>query len=92
VFFAWVLVGLASLWPVSQLVEGTFPALTVVWLLVPLAALAMPQPQGFLFAEAYAFVGIGLIGGWAAARTRSIWPGLLAAVALNTVLTAVAMW
>jgi membrane protease YdiL (CAAX protease family) len=216
VFFAWVLAGLASLWPVSQLVDGAFPVFTVLWLAVPLiavarghdaarvgfravppgelaevtgiamaglalvtlavepwtgaytalvdmalggrdttfrwlvqfegapawagyvlftllvtifaeelffrgwllnwlrermpvawavvlqavlfavpqslAALAMPAPQGFFFAGAYAFAGIGLIGGWAAARTRSIWPSLIAAVALNAVLTAVAVW
>jgi membrane protease YdiL (CAAX protease family) len=44
-----------------------------------------------VYAVAYAFVGIGLVGGWAAARTRSIWPSLIAAVALNAVLTAVAL-
>jgi membrane protease YdiL (CAAX protease family) len=56
-----------------------------------LAALMMPWPQGFFFAVGYAFVGIGLIGGWAAARTGSIWPSLISAVVLNTVLTALAM-
>ena len=214
-FFAWVLAGLASLWPVTQLLDGVFPVLTVVWLAVSLvavvrgrdatragfravplpelakvtgitmaglalvtlavepwtntyttlvnmalggrdttfgwlvsydglpawagyvlftllvtifaeelffrgwllrllrdhmpvawavvvqavlftvpqslAALAMPSPQGFFFAAAYAFVGVGLIGGWAAARTGSIWPSLISAVVLNTVLTAVAL-
>ncbi len=56
-----------------------------------LAALLMPPLQGVVYAAAYAFVGIGLIGGWAAARTRSIWPSLIAAVVLNTVLTALAV-
>jgi membrane protease YdiL (CAAX protease family) len=72
---AWALVVQAGLFTVPQV----------------LAALLMPPLQGVVYAAAYAFVGIGLIGGWAAARTRSIWPSLIAAVVLNAVLTALAV-
>jgi membrane protease YdiL (CAAX protease family) len=36
-------------------------------------------------------LGVGVIGGWAAARTRSIWPSLAAAAIWNVVLSAWAM-
>lgn len=47
------------------------------------AALALPSPQGWLYALLYAGVGIGVIGGYAAARTGSIWPSLISATLSN---------
>ena len=55
-----------------------------------LAALALPPLQGALYALVYT-PAIGLIGGWAAARTSSIWPSLAAAALCNLVLVAVVM-
>jgi membrane protease YdiL (CAAX protease family) len=87
-FRGWLLAWLREHMPVPWAV-----VLQAVLFTVPqaLAALMMPPLQGVVYAVAYAFVGIGLVGGWAAARTRSIWPSLIAAVALNAVLTAVAL-
>lgn len=48
-----------------------------------LASLALPAPQGILYASVYTFLAIGLIGGWAAARTKSIWPSLFSATLCN---------
>ncbi len=53
-----------------------------------MAALFLPPLQGVLYAVAYAWLGIGVIGGWAAWRTRSIWPSLISATICNLVLTA----
>jgi membrane protease YdiL (CAAX protease family) len=53
-----------------------------------IAALLMPPLQGVLYALVYAFLAIGVLGGWAAERTGSIWPSLAAATITNMVLTA----
>ena len=52
-----------------------------------LAALVLAPLQGVLFAVVYSWLAIGLVGGWAAARTQSIWPSLTAAVLFNFILT-----
>lgn len=54
-----------------------------------LAAFFLPPLQGWLYALVYAFLEIGIIGGWAAARTGSIWPSLVAATLTNFVLVLV---
>ena len=51
-----------------------------------LAAFFLPLTQGFLYAVVYSWLSIGLIGGWAASRTGSIWPSLLAATLYNLVM------
>lgn len=51
-----------------------------------LLAFALPALQGVLYALVYAFIGIGLIGGWSATRTKSIWPSLISATLCNLVL------
>jgi membrane protease YdiL (CAAX protease family) len=48
-----------------------------------IAALLLPPLQGILYFGVYSFLGIGLLNGWAAARTRSIWPGLISATLFN---------
>lgn len=48
-----------------------------------LASLLLPSPQGALYAVVYTFLGIGLVGGWAAWRTQSIWPSLFSAAVTN---------
>ncbi|MFO7815519.1 MAG: CPBP family glutamic-type intramembrane protease [Halanaerobiales bacterium] len=37
----------------------------------------LPPVQNYIFLVGYTFLGRGIIGGWAAARTDSIWPSLL---------------
>jgi membrane protease YdiL (CAAX protease family) len=52
-----------------------------------IAALFLPTLQGVLYAVIYAWLGIGVINGWAACRTQSIWPGLVSATLVNFILT-----
>ncbi len=52
-----------------------------------LVALVLPPLQGGLYVVVYSFLEIGVLGGWSAWRTRSIWPILTAAVITNFVLT-----
>lgn len=55
-----------------------------------LAALVLSPVQGVVFALVYSLLAIGIIGGWAAARTGSIWPSLTSAALLNLLLTLLA--
>lgn len=52
-----------------------------------IAAFLLLPVQGVLYAVVYSWLGIGVVGGWAAARTQSIWPSLTAAVLFNFILT-----
>ena len=54
-----------------------------------LIAFALPPLQGMLYVLVYTWLGIGMLGGWAASRTGSIWPSLTSAVVCNLVLVAV---
>lgn len=56
-----------------------------------LAAFLLPPAQGILYAVVYSWLAIGLINGWAASRTRSIWPGLLSATLYNLVMCIVSL-
>lgn len=71
---------------------GRWPAITgqAALFTVPnvIAAFILPGLQGFLYAAVYAWLAIGCVGGWAADRTRSIWPSLISATLCNLVLTA----
>jgi membrane protease YdiL (CAAX protease family) len=51
-------------------------------------AFALPALQGWLYGLIYTWSGIGILGGWAAARTGSIWPSLISATLCNLVLVA----
>ena len=53
-----------------------------------LAAFIFPPLQAVLWIIIYAWLGVGVIGGWATARTGSIWPSLASAVLMNLVLVA----
>jgi membrane protease YdiL (CAAX protease family) len=53
-----------------------------------LVAFALPALQGVLYGLIYTWLAIGLVGGWAASRTGSIWPSLIAATICNLVLVA----
>jgi membrane protease YdiL (CAAX protease family) len=55
-------------------------------LLQSLAAFLLSPVQGILYALIYSFIGVGLVGGWAASRTRSIWPSLAAATLWNLIM------
>jgi membrane protease YdiL (CAAX protease family) len=57
-------------------------------LLQALAALLLPPLQGALYAGVYSFLAIGVLGGWAAGKTDSIWPSLIMAVVYNLVMCA----
>jgi membrane protease YdiL (CAAX protease family) len=50
-----------------------------------LAALIMPPLQGVLYVVVYSWLSIGVIGGWAAWRTQSIWPSLISATLGNLI-------
>lgn len=52
-----------------------------------LPALFLSPLQAAVWVGAYAFLGVGVINGWAAARTNSIWPGVIAAPLMNLVVT-----
>ncbi len=56
-----------------------------------LAAFLLPPLQGILYASIYSWLAIGIVNGWAASRTRSIWPGLLSATLYNIFMTAFSM-
>lgn len=62
---------------IIQALLFTLPNLLVTFMFPPL--------QGILYAVVYTFLAIGLIGGWAAARTNSIWPSLISATLSNLV-------
>ena len=50
--------------------------------------LLFPPLQAVVWIVVYSWLAVGVVGGWAAARTRSIWPSLIAATLTNLVLTA----
>ena len=53
-----------------------------------LASFVLPRLQGTLYALVYTFLAVGVIGGWAASRTKSIWPSLFSATLWNLVFVA----
>lgn len=52
-----------------------------------IVALFFPPLQAVLYIFVYAWLAIGVIGGWAAARTGTIWPSLIAATLSNLILS-----
>jgi membrane protease YdiL (CAAX protease family) len=56
-----------------------------------LVALALPSLQGLLYVLVYTWLAIGMVAGWAASRTGSIWPGLISATLCNLFLVALIM-
>jgi membrane protease YdiL (CAAX protease family) len=50
-----------------------------------LVALSMPPMQAVINLVAYSWLAIGIVNGWAAVRTKSIWPGLIAVILSNLV-------
>lgn len=65
--------------------------LEAVILSVPqlIVMLLFPALQGIVWIVIYSWLAVGVVGGWAAARTKSIWPSLIAATVTNLVLTAI---
>jgi membrane protease YdiL (CAAX protease family) len=57
-----------------------------------LVTLAMSPLQALVYGLAYSWLAIGVAGGWAAARTGSIWPSLLTATLLNLILCLSVPW
>jgi membrane protease YdiL (CAAX protease family) len=53
-----------------------------------LVALVLPPLQGVLYVLVYTWLATGIIGGWAASQTKSIWPSLVSATVCNLVLVA----
>jgi membrane protease YdiL (CAAX protease family) len=64
-------------------------AIQAVLFTVPqaLAALLLPPLQGILYVVVYSWLAIGMVGGWAAWRTQTIWPSLLSATLFNLIIT-----
>ena len=52
-----------------------------------LVTLLFPPLQSVLWIVVYSWLAIGVVGGWSASRTRSIWPSLIAATLTNFLLT-----
>ncbi|NLF64190.1 MAG: CPBP family intramembrane metalloprotease [Chloroflexi bacterium] len=52
-----------------------------------LPALVLSPVQAAIWIGAYAFLAVGVVNGWAAARTGSIWPGVIAAPLMNVAVT-----
>jgi membrane protease YdiL (CAAX protease family) len=81
-------------WLLQELLRHMRPWLAIVLqaalfsLPQALAALIMPPLQGALYVVIYSWLSIGVIGGWAAWRTQSIWPSLVSATLCNLLLTA----
>ncbi len=61
-------------------------------LLQALPALFLSPVQAAVWVGAYSFLGVGLTNGWSAARTNSIWPGLIAATLMNLTVTILFYW
>jgi membrane protease YdiL (CAAX protease family) len=56
-----------------------------------LAAFLFPPPQAVLWVVVYSWLAAGVTSGWAAARTGSIWPGLISATVCNLLLSLFAL-
>jgi len=84
-FRGWLLHSLQKRWGAARAIIVQALLFTLPNLL---ASFALPPLQGTLYALVYTFLGVGLIGGWAAARTRSIWPSLFSATVGNLVFVA----
>jgi len=69
---------LARWWAIAiQAVLFTLPQSLVAFAMIPV--------QGLVYIFIYSWLTIGIVGGWAAARTNSIWPGLLTATLFNLI-------
>jgi membrane protease YdiL (CAAX protease family) len=84
-FRGWLLLALQrkmhKLWAiVIQAALFTIPQLLAAFLLAP--------SHGLIYALLYSFLGVGIVGGWAASRTHSIWPSLASATLWNFILVA----
>ena len=53
-----------------------------------IAALLLSPLQGVTYTVVYSWLAVGVIGGWAAARTQSIWPSLISATMWNAIMIA----
>ncbi len=70
---------MSKVWAVLiQAALFTIPQLLAAFLLTPL--------QGVVYAVIYSWLAVGVIGGWAAARTQSIWPSLASATLWNVIM------
>lgn len=50
-----------------------------------IAGLFLSPVQGLVYGVAYSFMAVGVIGGWAAWRTKSIWPSLVTVSLMNLI-------
>ena len=72
-------------WLQTRMSSGKAILLQATLFAIPqlLAAILLPPMQGILYVIFYAWLAIGLIGGWVAYRTQSIWPSLVSATICN---------
>jgi membrane protease YdiL (CAAX protease family) len=73
----WLLRKLSPVWAI--LIQATVFTILVNGLV----ALFMPPLQTVIYLVVYSWLSVGVVNGWAAARTRNIWPGLVAAALGN---------
>lgn len=67
----WLLQRLRPIWAI--IIQATVFTLLVNLLV----ALFMPTRQAVIYLLVYSWLAVGVVNGWAATRTRSIWPGLV---------------
>jgi len=51
-----------------------------------IAAFFMPLTQAVIYIFGYAFLAVGCVGGYTAAKTNSIWPSLISASTMNLIM------
>jgi membrane protease YdiL (CAAX protease family) len=82
-FRGWLLQLLKKRWGTVRAVLSQALLFSIINLF---AVLVLTPLQGVVYILFYTWLGIGMIGGWAASRTGSIWPSLVSAAICNLVL------
>jgi len=82
-FRGWLLQLLKKRWGIGRAVLSQALLFSIINLF---AVLVLTPLQGVVYILFYTWLGIGMIGGWAASRTGSIWPSLVSAAICNLVL------
>ena len=82
-FRGWLLQFLKKRWGTVRAVLSQALLFSIINLF---AVLVLTPLQGMVYILFYTWLGIGMVGGWAASRTGSIWPSLVSAALCNLVL------
>ncbi len=84
-FRGWLLQFLKRRWGATWAIAIQALLFSVLNLLV---IIVLPPLQSVLYVLVYSFLAVGVIGGWAASRTNSIWPSLFSVTVSNFVFVA----